>query len=174
MQEIVRVAEDRIPAVVGKGGRTKAAIEKWTGTHLDISDVVRIEGDDPMMVLKARDMVTALGRGFSMKDVKRLLEDDCCLHVISLGCEKQKKRERLFARVIGNGGVVKKRIEEESGALVCIRGKTLSIIGKPDEVQPAEKAVEELLLGKTHAWAYKAMRMRKEKRRPSADSPATY
>ena len=164
MLEIVRLAEDRIPAVIGKGGRTKALIEKWTGVHLDISDVVRVEGEDPIMVLKAKDMVTALGRGFSVKHVKRLLEEECGLHVISLGGEKPKKRERLLSRVIGNGGVVKKRIEEESGALVCVRGKTLSIIGKPEEMHPAEKAVEELLLGKTHAWAYKAMRMRKEKR----------
>jgi ribosomal RNA assembly protein len=171
MLEIVRVAEDRIPAVIGKHGRTKANIEKWTSVRLDIGDVVRIEGDDPLMVLKAKDMVSALGRGFSVKQIKRLLEEDCELHVLSMQGESRKKRERLFARAIGSEGSVKKRIEEESGALVCISGKTLSLIGKPDELRPAEEAVQEILLGKTHAWAYKAMRMRKEKgSSPSGDS----
>jgi ribosomal RNA assembly protein len=164
MLEIVRISEERIPAVIGKGGRTKASIEKWTSTHLDIGDVVRIEGEDPIMVLKARDMVCALGRGFSIQQAKRLLEEECVLHVLSLNNESRKKRERLIARAIGSEGIVKKRIEEESGAIVCISGKTLSLIGTPEQLRPAEKAVEEILLGKTHAWAYKAMRMRKEKR----------
>ena len=164
MLEIVRITEDRIPAVIGKGGKTKASIEKWTSTRLDVSDVVRIEGVDPIMVLKAKDMVAAIGRGFSLKQVKKLLAEECSLHVISLGGESRKKRERLLARAIGSDGIVKKRIEEESGAIVCISGKTLSLIGTPEELRPAEKAVGEILLGKTHAWAYRAMRMRKGKR----------
>jgi ribosomal RNA assembly protein len=174
MLEIVRIAEDRIPAVIGKGGKTKGSIEKWTSVRLDIGDVVKIEGDDPIMVLKAKDMVSALARGFSIKQARRLLEEDCELHILSLQGQSRKKRERLLARAIGSEGSVKKRIEEESGALVAISGKTLSLIGKPDELRPAEEAVQEILLGKTHAWAYKAMRMRKKKGSFARGDPGIY
>ena len=106
-------------------------------------------------------MVRAVGRGFSPAQAKRLLEDECDLHVISLQGENPKRRQRMLGRVIGNEGRAKKRIEEETGAIICIKGKTLSIIGNPDELGPAEEALEELLSGKTHAYAYKVMRLKK-------------
>jgi len=163
MIDAVRIPEDRKPAVLGSHGRTKAKIEKATGTKIDISDIVEISGDDPIMLLKARDIVTAIGRGFSLAQAMRLLEDDCLLRVISLEGESEKKRIRLFGRVIGKGGKSKGVIEKETGALLCIKGKTLSILGMREEVEPAEEAVETLLSGKTHGYAYKRMLMKKEK-----------
>ncbi|GAF95867.1 unnamed protein product, partial [marine sediment metagenome] len=46
---------------------------------------------------------------------------------------------------------------KETGASICIQGKTLSLIGTPDELGPAEEAVEELLAGKMHSYAYRMM-----------------
>lgn len=162
--DIVRIPEDRMSALIGKKGRTKKSLEKWTGTRIEAGDPVKIDGEDPLMVLKAKDMVWAIGRGFALHQAKRLLEEDCEFRLVSLEGEKGKKRERMLGRVIGNDGRVKSRIEEETGALLCVRGKTIALIGKPGELAPAEGALSEILAGKTHAWAYTVMRRRKEKR----------
>jgi len=157
MIEIVRITGDRKPVLLGKNGSVKKRIEEATGTSIEVSGVVEISGEDPVSVLKAKEIVTAISRGFIPKKAMRLAEDDCELRIVSLEGETLKKRKRLFGRVIGRGGSSRKRIESETGASVCIKGKTVSIIGMPDEAGPAEAAVEELLSGKTHAWAYRKM-----------------
>ena len=162
MIEIVRIPEDRKPVLAGRGGKARVLLEKETKTSIDISDEVRITGDDPLLVLKARDIVQAVGRGFEPKKAMRIVHDDAELRVISMTGERLKKRQRLFARVIGRQGRCKKKIEQETGADIVIHGKTLALIGTRDELGPAVSAVEELLSGKTHAYAYKKMHIRKE------------
>ncbi len=161
MIEIVRIPEERKPVLIGKDGHVRQWIEKGTGTMIDVSDAVEISGDDPLDVMKARDIVTAIGRGFSPRKARRLLKEGCELHVISLEGESLKKRLRLFGRVIGRAGMSREKIETETGASICVFGKTLSLIGMPDEIGPAEDAVEELLAGKKHAWAYRKMQRKK-------------
>jgi ribosomal RNA assembly protein len=164
MIEIVRIPEERKSVLIGKEGNVKAGIEKGTGTKIEVSDVVHISGDDPILVLKAKEMVLAIGRGFSPDHAEKLLEEPGCeLHVMSLEGESVKKRRRLFGRVIGKGGKSRRRIESETGASVCIQGKTLSLIGTPDQLGPAEEAVQKLLAGKTHSHAYRRMQMKKSR-----------
>jgi ribosomal RNA assembly protein len=162
MIEIVRIPEERKPVLIGKDGKVRKRLEKSTGTKIEVNDAVEISGDDPIMVLKAKEMVTAIARGFSPAHARRLLGDDCALHVVSLEGETMKKRKRLFGRVIGKGGKCREKIEEETGALIRIYGKTLSLLGTQEEIGPAEEAVKELLTGKTHAWAYRKMHMKKD------------
>jgi ribosomal RNA assembly protein len=161
MTEVVRIPEERIPVLIGRNGSVKGWIEKATKTRVEVSDIVEIEGEDPLLLMKARDIVRAIGRGFSPAHAKRLLEEDCELHVLSLQGETPKKRQRILGRIIGNSGRAKKRIESETGAVICIMGKTISLIGTPEELGPAEEALGELLCGKTHAYAYSVMRRSK-------------
>jgi ribosomal RNA assembly protein len=163
MIEIARIPDERIAVLIGKNGSVKKSIERATGTQIEITDIVRIEGGDPIRTLKARDMVLAIGRGFPPGTAKRIADEDCEFHVISLQGETQKTRQRLLGRVIGNNGRAKKRIENETGASICIKGKTVSLIGTPEELEPAEDALRELLAGKTHAHAYSVMNRRKER-----------
>ncbi|UCD02999.1 MAG: RNA-processing protein [Candidatus Aenigmatarchaeota archaeon] len=162
MIEELRIPEDRLPVLIGKKGRTKKAIEELTETSIEVSDWVKITGEDPLKLVKARDMVKAIGRGFSPEEAERLIEHDCNLHVISLNGETYKKRTRLLGRVIGNKGRSKRIIENETGASIAIKGKTVSIIGTPGETAPAEEALLDLLAGKTHAYAYKDMNKHKK------------
>jgi ribosomal RNA assembly protein len=161
MIETTMIPEERKPVLIGKNGSVKKRIESETGTEISVGDAVEIRGEDSLRLMKAKDMVTAIGRGFTPKEASRLLDDDVELHVISLEGESLKKRKRLLGRVIGEGGRSRKRIERETGACICVRGKTLSIIGSREEIAPAEEAVHELLAGKTHAWAYRKMDMKK-------------
>jgi ribosomal RNA assembly protein len=42
-------------------------------------------------------------------------------------------------------------IEEKTGTKICVHGKTISIIGKWENLQVARKAIEMLLEGKMHS-----------------------
>ena len=163
MIEYVRIPGERIPVLLGRNHSSLKQIEEETGTIITIDDGVKIEGNDPIMMLKTKDIVTAIGRGFDVKKSLRLLEDECELRVISLTGETQKKRTTMLGRVIGNKGRSKNIIEKETGASVAIKGKTIAIIGTPDELVPAENALEEILIGKTHAHAYNVMKRMKRK-----------
>lgn len=163
MIEEVKIPEDRLPVLIGKKGRVKKSIEELTETQIEVSDWVKITGEDSIKLMKAKDMVKAIGRGFTPEEAERLAEDDCSLHVISLSGETYKKRIRLIGRVIGNKGSSKNIIENETGASIAVKGKTVSTIGTPEETAPAEEALQELLAGKPHGYAYKSMNMRKKK-----------
>ena len=163
MLEIIRIPEERIPVLLGKKGRVKGKIEKGTGTTIEVSEDVKLTGDDPLGFIRAKEIIKAIGRGFEPKVALKLLGEDCEFRMIGLEGETLKNRLRLFGRVIGQAGRTRKFIEKETGASLCIYGKTISLIGMPDEVSPAEGAVRELLLGKTHGYAYKKMLRQKMK-----------
>ena len=68
--------------------------------------------------------------------------------------ESEKTIKRLMARVIGSRGATRKILEKDTNCLVSVYGKTVSLIGKLDDIDAAEKAVEELLRGRSHGYVY--------------------
>lgn len=154
--EIVRVPEERKPALIGKDGRSKALIERKAGVELRIKEDVEIEGP-PERILAAKDIVKAIGRGFSPKDALGLLKDEHQLIVISLKGEKENTIKRLMGRVIGRRGATRHIIERETGAKLAVYGKTVSIIGDDESAWKAKEAVEELLSGRTHGYVYRRL-----------------
>ena len=151
------IPEKRKSALIGKQGRVKRSIEKATGTVVEVDDSVVIEGPVEGL-LKAENVVSAISRGFEPKVAKRLLDEQCQLEIISLEKETENTRRRLFARVIGRNGESKRIIEKETGASISVYGKTVSIIGFPEELDAAQRAVEALLKGKKHGYAYRQMK----------------
>jgi len=73
----VKVPDDRIGVLIGRGGETMREIEERAEVRLDIdseSGNVRIEKvGDPVKGLKGPDIVKAIGRGFAPEDALRLL-----------------------------------------------------------------------------------------------------
>ncbi len=155
--EPILIPEERKPALIGKEGKTKAYIERTTGTKIRVGDGVEIEGE-PIAVITAHGIVLAIARGFPPKDAMLLLDEECCIDVISLRGETPKAEKRLLARVIGRGGQAKKAIEEETGAKLAVYGKTVSMIGTAEQIAHAREAVELLLKGKTHAYVFKRLK----------------
>ena len=85
----VRIAADRVGALVGKSGETKNMLQRVSGLELDISKdgvvvINRREDGDPLMELSLADVVKAIGRGFNPEKALRLLEDDEYLEIIDL------------------------------------------------------------------------------------------
>ncbi len=155
-----RIPEDRVGALIGPGGRTKRAIAEATGAsvELDAEDgEVTVSGPDtdPGGALKARDIVLAIGRGFSPERAMRLLKEDTYLGIIDIklttGHREKAALRRIRARVIGTSGRARSRIEELSGCSMSVYGSTVALIGQEEQLERATRAVELLLRGSEHA-----------------------
>jgi ribosomal RNA assembly protein len=154
--EIVRIPEERKPALIGKDGKSKALIERKSGVRLRVRQDVEIEGPAEK-ILVAKDIVKAIGRGFSPKDALGLLKEGYQLVVITLRGEKENTVKRLMGRVIGRKGTTRHIIERETGAKITVFGKTVAIIGDDESSWNARQAVEELLSGRTHGYVYRRL-----------------
>lgn len=155
--EEVSMPDERKPILIGKDGKTKEDIESKTGATIAVSDFVKISGPIEGL-LKAKNIVHAIARGFSPENALVLLDEQYMLEVISLNNEKENTRKRLFARIIGRKGQSKKIIEKETNTMISVYGKTVAIIGLPEDIDAARKAIDALLAGKTHAYAYSLMK----------------
>lgn len=171
---LVKIPQNRVGALIGPEGKIKAELAQRSGCQLRIdseSGEVEIDDDkafEPVLVLKTRDAIRAIGRGFSPEHAFRLYQDDTYLDVIDLTDyvgKQTKDLERVRARIIGTHGKTRRFIEESCGVEMSILGKTASIIGESDEVAKAREAVEMLLQGAAHGTVYKFLeRKRKELR----------
>ena len=170
----VKVPRERIGALVGPDGRVKASIEKKLSVSLridsqtgDIQITLMPTAQDPTVLFRAREVVTAIGRGFSPEHAFRLLEDDeTMLEVIDLRetvGRSQSDIKRLKGRVIGKEGKTRRIIEELTEASICVYGHTISIVGEIDQVETAKEAVRMLIRGSLHRTVYRFLhRKRKE------------
>jgi len=172
-EEFVRIPKERIGVVIGRKGETKRKIEEATKTKIEVDSktgevfITSTEKtDDPLAVWKARDIVLAIGRGFSPERAFRLLNEGEVLEVVDLtdvvvGNEKN-ALPRVRGRIIGRKGRTREIIEEMSGADISVYGKTVAIIGNPIQVQIAKTAIEKLAKGSPHGTVYKYLERRKK------------
>lgn len=162
----VKVPRERIGALVGPDGRVKASIEKKLSVGLqidsqtgDIQITLMPTAQDPTVLFRAKEVVTAIGRGFSPEHAFRLLEDDeTMLEVIDLRetvGRSQSDMKRLKGRVIGKAGKTRRIIEELTEANICVYGHTISIVGEIDQVEIAKEAVRMLIKGSLHGTVYR-------------------
>jgi ribosomal RNA assembly protein len=158
-----RVPEDRVGALIGPGGRTRRDIAGRTGAEVRIDaeegEVQLIGPDtDPMSVLKARDIVIAIGRGFSPERAMRLLKENTFLGVLDIkfttGHHRKAALRRIRSRVIGTRGRARSRIEELSGCSMSVYGSTVALIGEEEQLERATRAVELLLKGSEHSTVF--------------------
>jgi ribosomal RNA assembly protein len=156
----LKVSSARLGVLIGKSGSTKHEIEEKTGITLRIDSeegMVTIEAEDPVAVMTATNVVQAINRGFSPERAYRLLEDeDMMFDVIDLADLSGTARhlERLRGRIIGKAGTSRAQIEDMTSTEISVHGKTVAIIGLPDQVETARKAVEMLIQGVPHEHVY--------------------
>lgn len=146
--------------IIGKSGSTKREIEEKTGITLRIDSeegMVAIEAEDPVAVMTATNVVSAINRGFSPERAFQLLEDeDMMLDILDLAdlSGTTRQLERLRGRIIGKAGTSRAQIEDMTTTEISVQGKTVAIIGLPDQVETARKAVEMLIQGVPHEHVY--------------------
>ena len=161
----VKIPRERIGVLIGRQGKVKQLIERQTRTSIEVDSEtgeVTIKAtpqtNDPILVLKARDIVRAIGRGFSPERAMWLLDEDKMLDVINLkeyvGSSK-KALTRVKGRIIGRDGKTRRIIEETTDTLISVYGHTVAIIGSYEGLRVAREAIEMLLKGARHATVYR-------------------
>jgi ribosomal RNA assembly protein len=162
----VKIPRERIGVLIGPDGRVKETVEKKFSVSLQIDSEagdVTITQDateqDPTVLFRAREVVTAIGRGFSPERAFRLFEDeDVVLEVIDLReivGRSLSDIKRLEGRVIGKAGKTRKILEELTEAYVSVYGYTISIIGSIDQIETAREAISMLIKGSQHSTVYR-------------------
>jgi ribosomal RNA assembly protein len=160
----VRIPKERVAILIGPEGKVKQYVEEKLQVKLDIDNEGSItitlseNASDPSMLLKAKDVVTAIGRGFSPEVAFRLIrnEDDIFdlidLRVIFGRSESDIKR--IKGRIIGAEGKTRRLIEELTEADVVVYGHTIGIIGSFEESDAARNAVQMIIEGCEHHTVY--------------------
>ena len=174
----IRIPADRIGALIGPSGKTKKRIEATLKVDLTIDgetgtvDIkVRPDQTDVSVLFVAKNMIQAIGRGFSPKNAYELINEDYDLVIMDIeeyvGRSKN-AQGRVKGRIIGKEGKSRAMIEELTGCLMSIYGGTVGIIGPYEMLPVTKEAVEMLINGSfhktvwNHLYAYRR-KMKKEK-----------
>ena len=175
-EKLIRIPNDRIGVVIGKSGKTKKIIEDKCSVQLDIDSnggeiLVKSEAiTERFQPFKAVEIVTAIGRGFSPENSLRLLKGENSLHVIDLrefAGKSTDQIERIKGRIIGEGGKARLNIENLTNASVTVYGRTVAIIGEPNQLRLAVDAISSLSNGSMHGPVY--TKLESARRREKAD-----
>jgi len=131
-------------------------LEMKTGTKIFVeNNDIRIEGE-AFDVWKTKDVVKAIGRGFAPEKALKLLEEGNILDVINLKEYDltEKGMKRIKGRIIGKDGKTRRKIEDMSGCMISVYGKTVSIISSFEKISPVKNAIEMLINGSKKNKAY--------------------
>ena len=167
MIENIKVPYDRIGVLIGISGSTKSEIEKRGEVTIDIDSkagTIIIESDS-INALRAVDVVKAIARGFSPERAYRLFDDETViLDVIELfkSVSTPKELKRIMGRIIGKDGKTREIIESLTGSYISVYGKTISVIGYPEQTQIVRKAIEMLVEGAPHGTVYGFLEKKKQ------------
>lgn len=165
----IKVPTERVGAIIGPKGSVKQIIESKSTAKLDIDSesgtVEIIPGDDPVGTMKATDVVNAIARGFNPDKTFTMFDDDMLmLEIIDISkhANTQKDLLRLKGRIIGKGGKTREITERLIGIKMSVYGKTVSVIGTPEQNQIARTAIEMLIEGANHGSVYSYLEKKRQ------------
>jgi len=168
----VRIPKERVGVLVGSDGKVKQKIEGKLMVELHIESesggvtiVLSEKTNDASLLFRAKDTVTAIGRGFSPDHAFRLLrnEDDIFdfIDFREIFGRSESDIKRVKGRIIGANGKTRKLIEELTNASVIVYGHTVGFIGTFEQVDVAKNAVQMLIDGRQHHTVYKYLRRKR-------------
>jgi ribosomal RNA assembly protein len=168
----VRIPKERVGVLVGPDGKVKQNIEEKLMVELEIESeaggvtiVLSERSNDPSLLFRAKDVVTAIGRGFSPEHAFRLLrnEEDIFDFIdfrVVFG-RSESDIKRVKGRIIGANGKTRKLIEELTDASVVVYGHTVGFIGTFEQVDVARNAVLMLIDGSQHHTVYRYLQRKR-------------
>ncbi|MEM3676417.1 MAG: KH domain-containing protein, partial [Thermoplasmataceae archaeon] len=155
------IPTDRVGVLIGRGGKTKARIEKLASVDLIIDSStgeVEVRGSrDPLRALTTLSVVQAIGRGFNPEKAISLYNENYQLIIISLrdyAKPGSKRIQQIRSRLIGTSGRTRSIIEELTSVYVSVYGDTVSLIGDYVSLEYAREAVIKLILGSKQRTVY--------------------
>ena len=159
----LKIPKSRIGVLIGKDGETKSEIESLAEVKIQVdsedgSIIIQATPKtmDPTYVWKARDIIKAIGRGFSADKAFYLIDDNIFLETIELSGSRNNIK-RLKSRLIGEKGKARKMIENGTDTYISIFGSRISIIGELVEVRSAKDVIEMLIKGSKHGTVYRLL-----------------
>lgn len=165
----IRVPQDRLGAIIGPQGEVKKLIEKLSSANIHIDSengtVEVIVGDDPAKSIRAPEIIQAIARGFSPEKAMTLFDDELMmLEILDISNATNTPKEliRLKGRIIGKNGKTREIMESMIGVKISVYGKTVSILGKPEQIQIIRTAIEMLMSGATHGQVYSFLDKKKQ------------
>jgi len=168
----IKIPKERVGALIGPQGTIKKSIEEKLSVELQIDsetgDVTVVMGEnvtDPSMLFRAKDVITAVGRGFSPEHAFRLIRDEeAVLDILDLRTVFGKSEAdiiRVKGRIIGMNGKTRMIIEELTDTNIAVYGHTVGIIGTLEQAQVAREAIEMLIRGSMHATVYRFLQRKR-------------
>lgn len=161
MKEYIKIPLERIAVVVGQNGEVKEFIEEKSTTSLNIDSQtgeIEIDIKDPIKGLRTKDVINGIASGFSPEKVFQLFDDDLLMfEMIDLSniAKTEKDLQRIKGRIIGSTGKTREIFENLTGAFISVYGKTISLIGYPEQNNVARAGIDMLLKGSTQKVVYK-------------------
>ncbi|MCZ7355489.1 MAG: KH domain-containing protein [Candidatus Methanoperedens sp.] len=168
MTDHIKIPLERVAVLVGPKGGTKELIEEKSTAALNIDsqsgDVEISNAKDPIKGLRASEVVHAIARGFSPEKALRLFDDDLLIFEsidLSNIARTEKDLQRLKGRIIGKAGKTREVFETLTNARISVYGKTICLIGYPEQNAVARAGIDMLLEGSTHGPVYKFLEKKK-------------
>jgi ribosomal RNA assembly protein len=162
----LKIPRDRVGALIGPKGKAKRRIERYFGVTLEIDSesgaveiTVNPENSNVTSSFTVRNVVKAIGRGFSPQRAEILAKEDFDLHIIYLDefvGDSKNTIKRVKGRIIGKNGRSRELIEEITETRISVYGGTIAYIGSPEGLEAAREAIMRLIKGSFHktVWNY--------------------
>jgi len=162
----LKIPKERIGVLIGPEGETKRHVEKALSIELQVDSetggvtlALVKNAEDPSLLFRAKDVINAVGRGFSPEHAFRLIRnEDAILDIIDLRTtfgRSESDIKRVKGRIIGMNGKTRQIIEELTDTNVAVYGHTVSIIGEIEQAQVAREAIQMLVRGSMHGTVYR-------------------
>lgn len=160
----LKIPLERVGVLIGQNGETKKYLEERSGFKIDIDSrqgeivIDEHKAEDPLMLIKIENIITAIGRGFSPQNASLLFNDDADFFVFDLRDYVGKKEDhikRLKSRIIGSEGKTKRVLEGLTGSKISVYGHTISIISDIIKMNVMKKSIDMLITGSKHATVYR-------------------
>jgi ribosomal RNA assembly protein len=162
----LKIPRDRVGALIGPKGKGKRRIESYFGVTIEVEsesgsvEITLNPGNrDFTAIFTVRNVVKAIGRGFSPRRAEILAKEDYDLHIIDLNefvGDSKSAIERVKGRIIGKNGRSRELIEELTETHISVYGGTVAYIGNPEGLEAAREALMKLIKGSFHktVWNY--------------------
>ncbi len=160
----LRIPKERIGVLIGPNGETKKQIELVSQAKIEIdSDEGEIcidehEAQDQVLILKAEDVIKAIGRGFSPERALQIFQDSMEFYLFDIydyGSKKDTHITRLKSRIIGRDGKTKRVLEQLTDSHISIYGHTVGVISHYETMDIIKRAIDMLLTGSEHPTVYR-------------------
>ena len=172
----LKIPRDRIGVLIGPKGKAKKRIENFFKVILEIdseSGAVEIiltpEAQDITVIFIVKNIVQAIGRGFSPVRAEILSREDYDLNILDLRDyvgDSRNALSRVKGRIIGKDGKSRSILEELTETRVSVYGYSVGIIGHVESLDVAREAILMLVKGSFHktVWNYLYAYRRKMKK----------